>query len=606
MVARADIESGSLSAHAARAEARSPTADALEVLERAIGPEFGLEDEVRAAVATTCARVRAVLARGPFEIAIAGDRSANALLDAWIARSIFGSTDSLGGGPPITIAYGARSVCRARDASGAVEELSLDLPWARPPSVHAARGGWLARLARLFRRVLGSLFGRGAPELPAPLVDEGAARVRSVFVDAGGSAPFVDARIELPIPELRASLVIHDVRGAAGRDTAAASAFARERADVCLVVLDRDGDPRAHDAARAFVAGVTAMGPRILAATAMPRAVAARALGVEAARVVCVAESVDLAELEERAAAERALFVRALLAAAQRLVQSSLETDLAREDELERASLERLAALGVPSRRRRRDETRHKVDGATAGQAIRALQSVLSLFESEFVPLREECSRRVAAATTLAELRASVAEAGAALGALKAKLVAHAERFVADAMARLGPPLLDDLERRAAAFACELVQFPSPTPPAFPPLPAIRLEDRLVAGATLAGAESLRADVGFLDTYVRRFERVKARCLARLDAELEAIAEAVHVEVLGSEPRVARSLHDGLEAWVEAAADALGRWHAHTLETERHARERVRLARTASARALLGELAASAVALGGSAASPRK
>src|SRR5688500_20102022 len=71
--------------------------------------------------------------------------------------------------------------------------------------------------------------------------------------------------------------------------------------------------------------------------------------------------------------------------------------------------------------------------------------------------------------------------------------------------------------------------------PAAPP-PAIytlSLHDALpISPTAIAGAEGLRADIGWTDSLLRSLEKVKERCAQQLDQELGRIATAAHAEML--------------------------------------------------------------------------
>src|SRR5688500_7506111 len=123
--------------------------------------------------------------------------------------------------------------------------------------------------------------------------------------------------------------------------------------------------------------------------------------------------------------------------------------------------------------------------------------------------------------------------------------------------------------------------------PAAPP-PAIytlSLHDALpISPTAIAGAEGLRADIGWTDSLLRSLERVKERCAQQLDQELGRIATAAHAEMLDLEPKIARALNEALEAWVDAAAEVYVRWLPAVVDGERQAREVARTTRQTAPR----------------------
>ncbi len=555
-------------------------ARALELLEGALGPASPIDAAKRDAIAATCADVRRALGRaGTVNVALVGDRTNHALLEALIARPVFGAVEARGEGPLIVVRASQRAACRAILRGGRVEEFELAFD-AREPEPERARekgGGWLRALVRRAVAFFRALLGRREPALPEAGADP-TRRVRDLVDPSARGGEVDEVWLTLPIPEMPETVTLYDVRGMMARAKDVAADFVRYRTDAAILVLGGSSRSDAPEPTRELARRLSSHGARVLVATKLAAADAARALGVDPARVSRLPASFGARELVERVAGEREALMGARTSAALRLAQRGIEEAIERDEARDREAIARLASYVQSDRRRRLDATRQSIAGAAAGRAIRILQSVLSLFEAEFVPIRDEQMRVASEARSLDELRASVAGVAGALRDVRGKLVAQAERFLGEATSLLAPPLLENLERRIELVLRD-VGVDAPGRPTWPDLPKIELEDHLVADATLTST-ALSADIGWTDS-LRSFEKVKERCLLQLADDLERLSHAVQSEIMDSEPRVARSLHEGLEVWLEAAGDSFASWLERIIEAERAARDAKRTERLA-------------------------
>lgn len=369
-------------------------------------------------------------------------------------------------------------------------------------------------------------------------------------------------------PDLALSIL--DLRAHSDRD---AWTLART-ADVCA--LDLSIAPP-DDAMRELATEIGGIAPHVWVISGEPAASLASSLGLDAARLVTVSSLVD-PDLVDRVLDARALTAALRTTAALRLAQRGIDDSIAQDTARDEEVLARLASYALPEGGRRRDETRRRVVGATAGRAIRILQGALGALDQELTAIREQRTTAVGGAKSLDELRVEVAAAGPPLAELPSKLAAHAQTMVLDALSQLGPALLEDLDRRVDSVIADLGS--APLRPVWPPPPRVAVaEEALVARESLQQGEDIHAEIGWTDSVLRSLDKVKARVTQRLTHDLDRITQRARAEVMRAEPLVARQLHEALESWVTAAGDVYTTWLETQLTFERATRAKAREAR---------------------------
>lgn len=591
----------------ARAQVREETARAMELLDTDVVRAV-LSVRADAVLQATLTELRATLDRDEPTVALVGERTSGALLDSWLGSRVFGDADLRGPGPLIVIRGMERAACHVVRLDGAREEIALDDVEARdesrastPPSQLAPRPERASRVG-IFRRLwssllafFGSWFGVPPRVLPAnaghdepiePRVEERRenerlACVRSLVDRSRGASEVSEVLITHPIRMVGAPITLIDLRGTMQRDAGGAWKVMRRRIDLCVLVVESDSLDAIEPSTPELARELATMAPHLWIVGEHSADALARSLEIDAARIVRVAPPLDPEGLADTVLDHRAAVAGIRAIAASRLAQQEIELALEQADAADREVIERVASHCLSRVARRRDETRQRVGGAIAGRATRILERVLGVLDTELARLREERVAAVASAASIDALRAEVVAVGSALRALRAELAAFAESLVHEALADLGPALLDELERRVDAVV-EDVRHVDPGRPVWPAAPRVEVpEDGLVAHDTLAGGETLRADIRWLDSLFRSVSTVRQRCAEELAGDLDRLAQAARAEILDFEPQIARRLQSSLEAWIESAGGAFTEWLDATVESEREARDAARIERTA-------------------------
>jgi hypothetical protein len=611
----------------ANSEIRETRSALLRATERALESLGSIEDgvlEMRSADAVrgATADVRRMLQRGVATIALVGERETGALLDAWLPQPVFRDRPLSSPGPAIALRRDASAAFRVLRRGGS-EHLD-DAPSERELTLRAEleamrrsdpslpisieieipelpprpkRGLW-----RRFVDWLRSLFGT-KPALPAPPptaaptpaprrentrdrllreLDHAEEERSDDFARRLMELATADDVTELAIAHaMDENLTLLDLRGLQARDAKAAWKRVRAEVDVCILVIERKAAERVAFTTVQLARELSGISPHLWTLSPDGADTLARVLEVDAARIVSLASPLDAASLMAPALDERALSAAVRTIAALRLAQQGIDEKIEAAAARDREVCDRIASYALPPGKKRRDDTHRRVSGAVAGRAARILGSVIGILGTELAQVRSDRSQAIEAVKTKDALKVEVAQVGPALRAVRTKLAGYAEALLHEAMSELGPALLSDVERKIEA-TLEDLEHVSPARPRWPAAPRIEVpEDGLVAHATLAGGETLRADIGWTDA-LRSLEKVKQRVGQQLAQELEHLSSAAEAEILDFEPHIARRLQESLELWVDAASDAFNVWLDRCVAEERRARDRAREEKLAS------------------------
>ncbi len=583
---------------------RDATVGALDALQGVMASKNVLDTRKHNVVSATIEDVRRMLDRAETTIALLGQRESAELLDAWLGSRLFDDADVRGAGPIIAVRVGESAGCRVSYRDGRTENVdsavrkreAMPEPQAlherAAPAVPEEQLSFFGRIWRALARVLGALLGRPqTPALPSPPLpdvvpspasstpsDELARRLRELVDVRARGSEVSEVALTFPVPDLDKPITLLDLRGATDDGLDEMWSLVRREVDTCVLVLEGTSLSNVSESTRAIAKELSSLAPHFWVATRHSTAEVARALSIDPGRLVSVEPPIRSRDLCDRVLDERSLMAGVRAIAALRLAARGLDDVLEEDAKRDQIVLDRIASYHLPDAGRRRDETRHRVSGAVAGQGIRILQSVLGVLETELGALHEERMRAVTGARSVDEVKTEVGAVGHALRGLREKLAHHAESLAYEAMSRLGPLLLDDLERRVAAVREDLPELAQPT---WAPAPKVSsLEEGLVAQATLSTGEALRADIRWADSF-RSLDKIKQRCAQQLENDLSHIANAANAEILDFEPQVAKRIQEALEAWVEASGVAYTNWLDRAIEREQRARLAARTKRQA-------------------------